>query len=136
MSSPGTLKTYQNNRYLLATTGSFAIDKNNGQNQICQLTGNVTITGFSNFITNSAAGGGAYYFYVNDTVTVIFQQDATGRTITLPTGANYKYSNGVSTLGTTANSYQVVTITANDATGNTSATGTVQYLINVGLVYS
>jgi hypothetical protein len=133
--SPGSFKTYQNVRYLTPTSGSFAIDKNNGQSQTCQLTGDVTITGFNNFVSSTSTGSG-FYFYQTDTVTLMFQQGATGANITLPTGANYKYANGVSTLGNTANTYQTVTITANDATGNSSATGTVQYLITVSPVFS
>ena len=135
ISSIGTLKTYQDSRYSLATSGTITIDKTNGQTQICQLTGDVTVSSFSNFVTSTQQVGN-FYTYQSDTVKVIFQQGASGANITLPTGTNYKYANGVSTLGNTANTYQTVTITSNDATGNTSATGTVQYLITVSPVFS
>lgn len=120
----GSLFQYHSFQYNTATTGSFAIDKLNGQVQSVALTGNVTITGFSNFVIGASNGSTAIPQV--DTVTIIFRQDSTGRTVTLPTGSTYKYANGVSTMGSTANAVQTVEVTAFDAGG-----GTPNYLITV-----
>jgi hypothetical protein len=108
-----------------SSSGSLTINKQNGQVQYVALTENITSVAFSNFVRT--ATGSATTRQQVDTVTVIFRQDATGRTVTLPTGTGYRYAGGLSEIGTTANSVTMVSITAiTDAAG----TGT-EYLITV-----
>ena len=60
------------------------------------------------------------------TVTVIFNQGATGNYgITLPTGSTYKYAGNVKTIGTTANSVTMMSVTG------VRISGTTTYLITV-----
>ena len=75
---------------------------------------------FQNFTTTAP-------YDVSTTITVIFQQDGTGHTITLPTGSQYKYAAGVSAMGSTANATQMVSVTA---TKNLQTSNT-EYLITV-----
>ena len=113
----GSMRLSHEYRYDTATTGSITIDKNNGQTQYIALTGNVTISGFSNFVVSASDGTTTDYQF--DTVTLVFRNDSTGRTITMPTGATYKYAGNVSTFGTTANAVQMASVTAWDDSGTT-----------------
>jgi hypothetical protein len=122
----GSLRTFHEYRYVAtSSSGSLTIDKANAQVQSVALTENITSVTFSNFVRATTAGSTTRQSV--DTVTVIFRQDATGRTVTLPTGAGYRYAAGNSTVSTVANSVTMVSITA-----ITDAAGTgVEYLITV-----
>ena len=119
----GIIDRFTEHRYDTATSGTIAIDKNNGQVQNIALTGDLTISGFSNFYTGETVGSKTKQ--VVDTVTVVLRQDGTGRTVTLPTGANYFYAGENSTVETTASSVTMLSVTAIDNGG------TDQYLITV-----
>jgi hypothetical protein len=123
----GSLRTFHEYRYDNSpSAGTLTIDKNNGQVQYVTLSADVTTVAFSNFVVS--ASDGTTTDYQMDTVTVVFQQDATGRTVTLPTpSATYKYAAGLNTMGTTANAVQMISISA---VYNATLAGT-QYLITV-----
>jgi hypothetical protein len=123
----GALTQYQETSYsLTSSAGSVVVNKANGQVQYYAVSEAATMS-FTGFITVATipVGGGvptAVNRYQTDTVTVIVQQDATGRTITMPSGAAFKYSGGVSTVPATANSISMISITAyyNPATSATA----------------
>ena len=122
----GSLRLFNEYRYDGAnTTGTLAVDKNNGQVQNVYLTGNITSVTFSNFVTS--ASDGTTTDYQTDTVTLILRQDSTGYTVTMPTGSAYKYAAGTSTVGTTANSATMISVTAT----YDSITAADQYLITI-----
>jgi hypothetical protein len=128
----GSLRTFHEYRYdNSSSSGTLTVDKNNGQVQYVTVSEDITTVSFSNFVVS--ATDGTTTDYQTDTVTLIFQQDATGRTITLPTpSTTYKYAGGVSVMGTTANAVQMVSVTA---TYNAGLAGT-QYLITVSPEFS
>ena len=109
----GSLRSYNQFNYVSPTTsGALTIDKVNAQVQQINLTGNITGITYANMVTSLSDG-------VNtdeelDTVTLIFNQGATGGFgVTFPTGATYKYSGAVTALtSTAANSVSVVTVRA------------------------
>ena len=94
------------------TSGSVTISKNSGQVQYIGLTGNLTVAGFSNFITNTPTPQGANV-YQADTVTLILNQGTTGGyTVAFPSDGTCKFAGGVSAVGTvTANSVSMVSVT-------------------------
>jgi hypothetical protein len=107
------------------SSGAITIDKANGQVQYVSVTEAITSVTFSNFVRT--ASDGTNTDQQADTVTVILRQDATGRTVTLPTGAGYRYAGGISTVGVTANAVIMLSVT-----GITDAAGTgIEYLITV-----
>jgi len=107
------------------SSGAVTIDKNNGQVQYVDVTEAITSITFSNFVRT--ASDGTNTDQQTDTVTVILRQDATGRTVTMPSGSGFRYAGGVSTVGTTANSVTMISVT-----GITNAAGTgIEYLITV-----
>jgi hypothetical protein len=113
ISNLGSLKTYNEAQYTLATSGTVNIDKLNGQVQYLAPTANVTIGSLNNFVTSQ---GGVNQ---SDTVTLIIKQSATPYTVTLPAiSATIKYVSGISTVGTTANSVTVVSFSAVNAGGS------------------
>jgi hypothetical protein len=122
----GSLRLYHQFRYPQSiASGVLAIDKNNGQVQYVDVTEAITSVTFSNFVRT--ATDGTTTDQQTDTVTVILRQDATGRTVTMPTGSGYRYAGGVSTVGNTAASVTQLTVT-----GLTDAAGTgIEYLITV-----
>ena len=112
----GSLEQFNEYQYANTTaTGNIVINKVNGQVQQYSLSGNINITGFSNFVTvvaspNTNIGN----VYQTDTVTVILNQGTTGGyAITLPaTGGNVKYAGGINTIAaTTANTVTMLSIT-------------------------
>jgi hypothetical protein len=123
----GSLRTFHEYRYdNSSSSGTLAVNKNNGQVQYITVSEDITTVSFSNFVVS--VSDGSTTDYQTDTVTLIFQQDATGRTITLPTpSTTYKYAGGANTMGTTANAVQMVSVTA---TYNAGLAGT-QYLITI-----
>jgi hypothetical protein len=88
------------------TSGNFALTKYDGQVQRVTPTGAMTMTGLNDFQVSTANPG------TTDTVTLIVAQGATGYAVNLPTGSQYKYSGNQTTVGTTANSVTMITITA------------------------
>jgi hypothetical protein len=128
----GSLRTFHEYRYdNSSSSGTLTVNKNNGQVQYVTVTEAISTVTFSNFVVS--ASDGTTTDYQTDTVTLIFQQDSTGRTITLPTpSTTYKYAGGSSLMGTTANAVQMVSVTA---TYNAGLAGT-QYLITVSPEFS
>jgi hypothetical protein len=102
------------------TSGTWNIDKDNGQVQAISTTGNVTIGTYTDFITT--ANDGVNNDSQTDTVTLIIEQGATPYTVTMPTGnAAIRYANGVSTVTATANSTTMIAITAFRTAANTTS---------------
>lgn len=117
----GSLRSYSEFNYTnTATSGAVTIDKNNAQVQQVNLTGNVTSLTYSNFV--SSASDSVNTDEQADTVTIIFNQGATGGYgVTFPSGSAYKYAGGTNTLSaTTANSVSLVAITAIRISGTTT----------------
>jgi hypothetical protein len=109
----GALKTFSEVQYTMATSGTVNVDKNNGQIQYLEPSGNVTIGTLQNFVTSLSGTN------QSDTVTVIVKQGATPYTITLPTGnAAIKYASGISTVGNTAQSVTFISISAANVSGS------------------
>jgi hypothetical protein len=114
----GSLRAYHTYSFVAATSGTVNIDKNNGQAQYIAPTGNITIGDFQNFVTS--ASDSINTDFQNDTVTVVVNQSATPYTVTMPTGnSSIRYSGGVSTVSSTADSVSTITITAyNNGSGS------------------
>ena len=106
-------------------SGSLTIDKLNGQVQSVDLTENITSVAFSNFVR--VAEGPNITRQQVDTVTIIFRQDSTGRSVSLPTGTGFRYAGGNDEISTTANSVTMVSVTAITNAANDG----VEYLITV-----
>ena len=119
----GSLRRYHEFEYDTATLGSITIYKNNGQVQDISPTGNVTISGYSNMVVS--ANDGTNNDAQVDTLTLIVKQGATPYTITMPTGAGYKYAGNVSTVSATANAVTMISVTAANISGTTTYLTTV-----------
>jgi hypothetical protein len=120
----GSLRAYHEYQYSTATTGTVNIDKSNSQVQYLAPTGNVTIGSFQNFVTTATDAVTADN--QADTVTLMIRQGATPYTVTMPTGnASIKYAGNVSTIGSTANSVSMVSITG------ANIGGAAMYLVTV-----
>jgi hypothetical protein len=115
----GSLQRYHEFNYTSGnTSGNITIDKNNAQVQTIVPTGNITIDGYSNVVTSASDS-------VNtdqqvDTLTLIIAQGATPYTVTMPTGATYKYADGGNTVGATANAVTMISVTAVNIGGTTN----------------
>jgi hypothetical protein len=111
-SSLGSLSRFHElNANVAISSGNVAVNKQNGQVQQVYMTENVSGVTFSNFVTQVATPAGTQVNQT-DTVTLIIQQGATPYTFTLPTGnAAIRYAGNVSTVGATANSTTMVSIT-------------------------
>ena len=94
------------------TTGTITISKTNGQVQYVALTGNLTISSFSNFVTTTATPQGNTV-YQADTVTLMLDQGTTGGySVTFPTDGTCKFAGGISAVGTvTANTVTMASVT-------------------------
>jgi hypothetical protein len=109
---------------LTGQTGNVTIDKNTGQTQILELTGNVDIVGYSNFVTTVTDG-------VNtkkqaDTVTILIAP--TSSTVTLPAASStYLYLNGNATVPTSASDWVKITVTGTDYGGTVYLTTIEQF---------
>jgi hypothetical protein len=122
----GSLRRYTEYRANITSSGgNLTIDKTVAQVQYLTPTEAVTNVAFTNFVT--AVSNGANNITQTDTVTLIVQQGATPYNITMPTGSEYKYAGGVTTVGNTANS---VTMISTTGTKNVSG-GTDLYLITI-----
>jgi hypothetical protein len=120
----GSLRAYHEYQYSTATTGTVNIDKSNSQVQYLAPTANVTIGSFQNFVTTATDAVTADN--QADTVTLLIRQGATPYTVTMPTGnASIKYAGNVSTIGSTANSVSMVSITG------ANIAGAAMYLVTV-----
>jgi hypothetical protein len=95
---------------LTAQSGNITIDKANGQTQILGLAANVTITGYSNLVTT--VNNGATSKTQTDVLTILVPPN--GSTLTLPTGAAYKYLAGNSTVPNSGTNWVRITVTATD----------------------
>jgi hypothetical protein len=116
----GPIRQYQDKTYLEATgSGTVAVDWDNGTSQVINLAGDMTLTFQDPTV-------GTTNQRLIHTVTLVIYQDATGRSVTLPTASTtYRYAGGTSTVGTTANAVTMITISAIRVSGAT------QYLITV-----
>jgi hypothetical protein len=116
----GSLRAYHTFQAGGNTTGTWDIDKTNGQVQAISATGNITIGSYTNFVTT--ANDGTNNDSQTDTVTLIIEQGATPYTVTMPTGNTaIRYSNGNSTVPATANSTTTISIQAYRSAANTAA---------------
>jgi len=116
----GSLRAYHTFQATGNTTGTWNIDKSNGQVQAVSATGNITIGSYTNFVTT--ANDGTNNDSQTDTVTLIIEQGATPYTVTMPTGnAAIRYASNVTTVANTANSTTMIAITAYRTAAN--ATG-------------
>jgi hypothetical protein len=129
-SQVGSLRAFHEFNYgSNSTSGSITINKANGQTQQITPTGALTITGFSNFVTS--ASDGTNTDEQADTVTLIISQPAgSGYAVNLPTGSTFKYAGGANTVGTTAESVTMISITGIRIGGTTT------YLITVSPEFS
>ena len=126
----GSLRAYHTFQALGNTTGTWDINKNNGQVQAVSLTGNVTIGSYTNFVTT--ANDSVNNDTQSDTVTLIIEQGATPYTVTMPTGNTaIRYATGNSTVTSTANTTTMIAITAYRTAAN--ATG---YLTTISPAFS
>jgi hypothetical protein len=107
----GSLRTYHENQSNVTSSGgAVTFNKTNSQVQRITLTENVTSVTFSNFVTT--ASDGVNTDLQADTMTLIVRNGATPYNITFPTGTGYKYAGGTNTTEATANSVQMVAVTA------------------------
>jgi hypothetical protein len=127
----GSINTFHQTNLAANVSGSYTVNKLNGQFQTLNITADTTIAGFSNVVTSANTGVSATY-YQSDTITLVIRQSSTGNTVTMPTGAAYKYTGGSSTITSTANAVQIVTAIA---VYNTT-TAANEYLIDISPVYS
>jgi len=115
----GSLRSYSEFAYALSSSsGALTVDKLNGQFQVLTTTEAITSVTYSNFVTS--ASDGVNTDEQGDTVTLVVIQDATGRAITMPSGATYKYANGANTVSSTASSISMISITAIRISGTTT----------------
>jgi len=116
----GSLRAYHTFQAAGTTTGTWDIDKTNGQVQAVSATGNITIGSYTNFVTT--ANDGTNNDSQTDTVTLIIEQGATPYTVTMPTGnAAIRYASGNSTVPATANSTTTISIQAYRSAANATA---------------
>jgi len=116
----GSLRAYHTFQAGGNTTGTWDINKDNGQVQSVSATGNITIGSYTNFVTT--ANDGTNNDNQTDTVTLIIEQGSTPYTVTMPTGnAAIKYAGNVTTVASTANTTTMISITAYRTSAN--ATG-------------
>ena len=112
----GSLRSYHEYQYSTATSGTVNINKTNAQVQYIAPTANVTIGDFQNFVTT--ASNSVSSINQADTVTLIVKQGATPYIVTMPTGnASIKYAGNVTTVGSTANSVTMVSVTGANVAG-------------------
>ena len=118
-SALGSITTFSQSQYALATSGTVNINKNNGQVQYLAPTNTVSIGDLQNFV--ATAGGTTQA----DTVTLVVRQGATPYTVAMPTGnTQILYAGNVNLISSTANSMTMVSITSVN-------TGTNTYLVSI-----
>jgi hypothetical protein len=126
----GSLRAYHTFQSGGNTSGTWDINKDNGQVQAISTTGNITIGSYTNFVTT--ANDGTNNDNQTDTVTLIIEQGATPYTVTMPTGNTaIRYAGGVNTVTSTANTTTMIAITAFRTAAN--ATG---YLTTISPAFS
>ena len=116
---------------ITSSGGALTVSKSTGQVQQIYPTENITSITFSNFVTRVQKPD-LTYANQSDTVTLIIQQGATPYTVTMPSGTAYRYASGVTTVGSTANTTTMISITGT-YNYNTAA---VQYLITISPEFS
>ena len=127
----GSLRLFNEYQYdNTSSAGTLTVDKNNGQVQSVVLTEAITTVTFSNFVTS--ASDGTTTDYQTDTVTLILRQGATPYAVTMPTGSAYRYAAGTTTVGATANTTTMISVTAN----YDSISAADQYLITISPEFS
>ncbi len=103
----GSVVTSAEQQFATATTGSFSINRTQGQVQFIAPTGNITIGQFNNFLVTTTASPTQ-----TTSVTLIVKQGATPYTVTMPTGnASIKYAGNITTVGATANAVSMINVT-------------------------
>jgi hypothetical protein len=126
----GSLRAYHTFQAGGNSTGTWDINKDNGQVQAISATGNITIGTYTNFVTT--ANDSTNNDNQTDTVTLIIEQGATPYTVTMPTGnAAIRYANGVSTVTSTANTTTMIAITAFRSAANATS-----YLTTISPAFS
>jgi hypothetical protein len=126
----GSLRAYHTFQAGGNSTGTWDINKDNGQVQAVSATGNITIGSYTNFVTT--ANDSTNNDSQTDTVTLIIEQGATPYTVTMPTGnAAIRYANGVSTVTSTANTTTMIAITAFRSAANATS-----YLTTISPAFS
>jgi hypothetical protein len=127
----GSLRLFHEYQYdNTSSAGTLTVDKNNGQVQSVVLSEAITTVTFSNFVTS--ASDGTTTDYQTDTVTLILRQGATPYAVTMPTGSAYRYAAGTTTVGATANTTTMISVTAN----YDSISAADQYLITISPEFS
>ena len=118
-SQMGSLRSYTEFNYGNNTAnGGITISKNNGQVQQITPTGAITSITYADFVPS--ASDGTNTDQQADTVTLIIAQSATPYAVSMPVGADYKYSGGGNTVSLTANSVTMISITAVNISGTTT----------------
>jgi hypothetical protein len=113
-----------------SSSGTLTVNADLAQVQYIDVTEDISTVTFSSFVVS--ASDSVNTDYQMDTVTLVFRQDSTGHTITMPTGTAYKYAGGVNVMGTTANAVQMVSVSA-IYNATTAAT---EYLITISPEFS
>jgi hypothetical protein len=127
----GSLRLFNEYQYdNSSSAGTLTVNKNNGQVQSVVLSEDITTVTFSNFVTS--ATDGTTTDYQTDTVTLILRQGSTPYTVTMPTGSAYRYAAGTTTVGSTANTTTMISVTAN----YDSISAADQYLITISPEFS
>ncbi len=116
---------------ITSSGGSLVVDKSVAQVQQVYLTEAITAITFSNFVTRVQKPN-ATFANQSDTVTLIVQQGATPYAVAMPSGTAYRYAGGANTVGSTANTTTMISITGT-YNYNTSAD---QYLITISPAFS
>ena len=118
-SQMGSLRSYTEFNYGNNTAnGGITISKNNGQVQQITPTGAITSITYADFVPS--ASDGTNTDQQADTVTLIIAQSATPYAVSMPVGADYKYSGGGNVVSLTANSVTMISITAVNISGTTT----------------
>ena len=73
---------------------------------------NITTVTFSNAVVNTGDANSGDVQQAAPNISILLKQDATGRSITFPTGTNYFYTGGVNSIVASANARHWVMVTA------------------------
>jgi hypothetical protein len=116
---------------ITSSGGALTVDKSTAQVQQIYPTENITSITFSNFVARVQKPDSTYANQ-SDTVTLIIVQGATPYTVAMPSGTAYRYAGGINTVGSTANTTTMISITGT-YNYNTAAN---QYLITISPEFS
>ena len=98
--------------------GNITVNKFDGQVQQITPGGTIDSITYSGFVPD--ASDGTNTDQQADTVTLIIAQSNTPFSVTMPTGAAYKYAAGITTVSATANSVSMISITCVNINGVTT----------------